>query len=189
MNKLRKTLFLVGLGLLSCVPIQTVAAAIPGDNEAMADSVAPQFMNIRKDYNNLYDNYPRRDTNGKECGLLRVFTSDSSGVSFEGNIVGDVEYRDYAYWVYMPTGSHQLTIKKGDKAIDLDLCRMIDKETAGLPGGVSYSMCGLDNDEYVSLAYYIGQFFSPGRQAVTRFCARIYQCLQQREFGAIQVIL
>lgn len=31
MNMLLKPLFLVGLWLLSCVPIQTVAAAIPGD--------------------------------------------------------------------------------------------------------------------------------------------------------------
>lgn len=173
MNILRKTLCLVGLGLLSCVSIQTDAAAIPADNEAMADSVAQQFMNIRKDFNNLYGSYPRCDANGKECALLRVFTSDSSGVSFEGDIVGDVEYRAYAYWVYMPAGSHQLTIKKDDKAIDLDLYRMIDKDATGLLGGVSYSMCGLDNDEYVSLAYYIDSF-SPEDAKGLRDFAREY---------------
>lgn len=173
MNILRKTLFLVCLGLLSCVSTHAVGAVIQADEGFMNDSVTSRLINIRKDFNNLYGSYPRCDANGKECALLRVFTSDSSGVSFEGDIVGDVEYRTYAYWVYMPAGSHQLTIKKDDKAIDLDLYRMIDKDATGLLGGVSYSMCGLDNDEYVSLAYYIDSF-SPEDAKRLRDFAREY---------------
>ncbi|MDO5395464.1 MAG: tetratricopeptide repeat protein [Bacteroidales bacterium] len=51
----------------------------------------------------------RKDLNGNPCALL-VVLAESNGVKFSGNVIGDVEYKDYKYYVYMSAGSKQLMI-------------------------------------------------------------------------------
>lgn len=41
---------------------------------------------------------PRKDLNGVKCGLIKI-RSVLDGVTFKGNIIGDVEHRDGEYWV------------------------------------------------------------------------------------------
>lgn len=53
--------------------------------------------------------YPRYDLNGKKCGLVKV-QCVLDGLSFKGNIIGDVTHKDGEYWVYMTDGSKQLSI-------------------------------------------------------------------------------
>lgn len=53
---------------------------------------------------------PRKDINGIECALIKV-KNLKPGVSFdEKSVVGDVEYRDGDYLVYVPNGSKRLKI-------------------------------------------------------------------------------
>ena len=56
---------------------------------------------------------PRKDINGIECALLKVQIV-GQGVSFSGNVMGDVEYKGNEYWVYMPNGSKRLKVTHPD---------------------------------------------------------------------------
>ena len=52
----------------------------------------------------------RKDNNGAPSGLVRVQLKEV-GAQFSGNILGDVEYKNGEYWVYMAMGSKRLDIK------------------------------------------------------------------------------
>ena len=54
--------------------------------------------------------YERKDLNGQPCALVKVLLA-SPGAKFEGNMIGDVEYKTGEYWVYMSKGSRELRIK------------------------------------------------------------------------------
>ena len=53
---------------------------------------------------------PRRDPNGRLCALLKV-ALPLTGAKFEGFVVDDVQNHDGEYWVYMPQGKSQITVK------------------------------------------------------------------------------
>lgn len=153
MKRFRKVILSLAYFILSLVSIHAENIPSLDKDVFLHDSVAAQHLKVIKDYRNIYDSHPRKDLNGKDCALLKVITSNDSSITFGGNIVGDVENRDSAYWVYMPSGSHLLQINDGNKILNFDLSCM-NKE-GPLQGGVSYSLCGLDNDDYVSLNHYI----------------------------------
>ena len=52
----------------------------------------------------------RRDANGTPCALVKVQLR-ATGASFEGNIVGDTQFRTNEYWVYLTEGTKMLRIK------------------------------------------------------------------------------
>lgn len=54
--------------------------------------------------------YPRYDFNNKACALIKVILTEQN-VAFEGNIVGNVEFKTNEYWVYVTDGTKQLKIK------------------------------------------------------------------------------
>lgn len=51
----------------------------------------------------------RTDLNGVKCGLVKV-RCVLDGVTFKGNVIGDVQLRDGEYWVYMSNGSKKLSV-------------------------------------------------------------------------------
>lgn len=51
----------------------------------------------------------RLDLNGKPCGLAKV-RCILDGLTFKGNIVGNVEKKEGEYWVYLSDGSRQLSV-------------------------------------------------------------------------------
>ena len=53
---------------------------------------------------------PRNDRNGNPCALVKVQLA-APGASFEGNVIGDSEFKKGEYWVYMSEGSYMLNIK------------------------------------------------------------------------------
>ena len=53
---------------------------------------------------------PRNDKNGNACALVKVQLA-TPGASFEGNVIGDAEFKEGEYWVYMSEGSYMLNIK------------------------------------------------------------------------------
>ena len=54
--------------------------------------------------------YLRPDANGDPCALVKVQLS-TAGAQFEGNVVGQVDYKTGEYWVYMTAGSYMLKVK------------------------------------------------------------------------------
>ena len=54
--------------------------------------------------------YPRKDLNNKECALIKVVITEPN-VTFEGNVIGEVEFKTNEYWVYVSNGTKQLKVK------------------------------------------------------------------------------
>lgn len=52
----------------------------------------------------------RKDLNGNPCALIKV-ELPIKNVLFEGNVVGDVEWKKGEYWVYVPQGTRNIKIK------------------------------------------------------------------------------
>jgi len=52
---------------------------------------------------------PRQDLNGNDCALIKVQIA-APGVTFEGNVMGDVAFAKNEYRVYMPEGSKRLRV-------------------------------------------------------------------------------
>ncbi|MCM1022127.1 MAG: hypothetical protein NC343_07735 [Muribaculum sp.] len=52
----------------------------------------------------------RRDLNNEICALVKV-QLPISGVGFEGNLVGDVQFKINEYWVYLTPGTKFLQVK------------------------------------------------------------------------------
>ena len=57
--------------------------------------------------------YPRKDFNDVYCAIIKVHNL-GTGCSFSGNILGNVEYKDNEYWVYVPHGTKFLTVYHPD---------------------------------------------------------------------------
>lgn len=53
---------------------------------------------------------PKKDINGADCALV-IVQSLKKGMEFEGWVVGDVDYKEDCYWVYMANGSKHLKLK------------------------------------------------------------------------------
>ena len=56
---------------------------------------------------------PRLDINKTPCALIRVKLA-KRGVTFEGNIIGEVVYKNGEYHVYLTSGTQMLNIKHSD---------------------------------------------------------------------------
>lgn len=52
---------------------------------------------------------PRIDINDNACALLKVRLA-LSGAKFKGDVVGNVDYKDSEYWVYLSSGSKRINI-------------------------------------------------------------------------------
>ena len=81
--------------------------------------------------------YERKDLTGEACGLVKVQLA-ATGAQFEGNVIGQVEYRTGEYWVYMTQGSYMLRIKHPD-IVPLDV-NFRDYGVSGVDGKVTYTL-------------------------------------------------
>jgi|AntRauTorcE11898_2_1112593.scaffolds.fasta_scaffold04834_3 formylglycine-generating enzyme required for sulfatase activity len=80
--------------------------------QAVADEF--EVKSFEKDENDLAARrYERMDINGEPCALVKIKT-DLDGLGFESGvgIVGDVEYKEGQYWVYLVSGERRLSIYK-----------------------------------------------------------------------------
>lgn len=55
--------------------------------------------------------HQRMDSLGNPCGLVKVLI-ENPAVSFGGNVVGDVDNKMNEYWVYLPRGTKELSVKR-----------------------------------------------------------------------------
>ena len=73
-----------------------------------------QEMNVTSFDEAVYDlsaaTASRLDLNGKACALVKV-QAPVEGLLFEGNIIGNVDFKGGEYWVYLTEKSTELTIK------------------------------------------------------------------------------
>lgn len=78
-----------------------------------------QQFEIEKLYNEVADltavTSPRVDLNSKPCALLKV-QIPLRGISFEGNVIGNVEFKSGEYWVYLSEGSKNILVKHESKS-------------------------------------------------------------------------
>ena len=79
-----------------------VAAGVRAQ-EMGVESMRPDVMDMTA------ATYQRHDLNGKPCAVVKVRMPE--GAAFEGNIIGDTEYRTGEYWVYMTAGTKFLRVK------------------------------------------------------------------------------
>lgn len=75
------------------------------------DIEVKKFEPLEKDQTTALS--PRKDINGNDCALVLVRTL-KKGMEFDGWVVGNVEYKDDSYWVYMANGAKHINIKHPD---------------------------------------------------------------------------
>ena len=81
--------------------------------------------------------YERKDLAGQSCGLVKVQLA-TMGAKFEGNIVGQTEYKTGEYWVYMEEGAYKLTVKHPN-FVPLDI-NFRDYGIMGVTGKSTYKL-------------------------------------------------
>ncbi|WP_302983608.1 SEL1-like repeat protein [uncultured Muribaculum sp.] len=81
----------------------------------------------------------RRDANNTPCALVKVVLR-AEGASFEGNIVGDTQFRTNEYWVYLTEGTKMLRVKHISARPLMIRFSDYDDETNGLLSKVTYEM-------------------------------------------------
>lgn len=91
----------------------------------------------------------RVDLNGKRCGLVKV-QCVLDGINFSGNIIGDVVHKDGEYWVYLTTGSKQLSISH-PRLLPLDV-KFSNFTQSGIISGNTYRLIlSIPDALYVSI--------------------------------------
>jgi len=88
---------------LSLVFIVTLLNAIVAQ-ELTIKSLTPAPMDLSASQNE------RKDLAGQTCGLVKVQLA-ATGAQFEGNVIGQTEYKTGEYWVYISEGTYMLTVK------------------------------------------------------------------------------
>lgn len=93
----------------------------------------------------------RNDRNGNPCALVKVLLP-TVGVTFEGNVLGDVAFKAGEYWVYMSEGSYMLNVKHPNfyplmvNFRDYDIKKVEGKTTYKLTVGMP-QMVGVNMDD------------------------------------------
>ncbi len=88
--------------LLSLYLVMTVCMVYAQELKVKSMEVSPTDLSA--------STHPRQDKNGVPCGLVKVQLA-AVGAKYEGNVLGDTEYKTGEYWVYMSQGSYMLRIK------------------------------------------------------------------------------
>lgn len=92
-----KRIFLI----CSCLLLLSVAVG--------AQELKPSFERLDRDL--LARTHQRLDLNDEPCAIVRVSAADIESYTFDGNIVGEVDYTSGEAIVYMTKGSRNMTIK------------------------------------------------------------------------------
>lgn len=71
---------------------------------------APHLKSVTMTMDPMTTSMQRLDANGNICSLVKVILPNP-GVSFEGNVVGDIDYKISEYWCYLSPNTKFLKIK------------------------------------------------------------------------------
>ena len=171
-----------------CVCASTFAQSFPVlysdgrlyNNEFVHDSLATKYMSLLPSIDKSTES-PQVDKNEKSCALIQVITANDSTIRFSGNIIGDVEYKDGKYHLYLTEKSHLLRIIKDGRPFDVDLYRIGKRYVDIIDGGETYCLCGLDNDEFVSLNPYTELFHSDDAKLLRNFAHEYIEAFNNRD--------
>lgn len=101
---------------------------------------------------------PRNDKVGNPCALVKVLLP-TVGVTFEGNVLGGVEFKSGEYWVYMSEGSYMLNVKHPNfyplmvNFRDYDIKRVAGKTTYVLTIGMPQTGAALVQMQKLTINY------------------------------------
>lgn len=70
----------------------------------------PQLKSVTMTLDPMTSSMQRFDANGHVCGLVKVILPNP-GVAFEGNIIGDTDYKISEYWCYLSPNTKFLKVK------------------------------------------------------------------------------
>lgn len=116
------------------------------------DIEVKKFEPMEKDQTPILS--PRKDINGNDCALVLVNTL-KKGMEFEGWVVGDVDYKDDAYYVYMANGAKHINIKHPDYQTKKVL--FSEYGIGNVKGGQLYSLCIVDDTkDVINKVYSLG---------------------------------
>jgi TPR repeat protein len=116
------------------------------------DIEVKKFEPLEKDQTTALS--PRKDINGNDCALVLVRTL-KKGMEFDGWVVGDVEYKDDSYWVYMANGAKHINIKHPDYQTKKVL--FSEYGIGNVKGGQLYSLCIVDETkDIINKVYSLG---------------------------------
>lgn len=87
--------------LILSLVLTGVMNAVAQEATVKSFEAAPMDLSAKK--------YSRLDLHGAKCALLKVRVV-APGVTFSGNVMGDVVKRSSEYWVYLPKGTKMLQI-------------------------------------------------------------------------------
>lgn len=76
-------------------------------------AASPILKSVTMTLEPMTTNMQRRDANGSVCGLVKVIIPGKN-IVFEGNLVGDTEYKTSEYWCYLSPNTRYLKIKYPD---------------------------------------------------------------------------
>ena len=111
-----------------------------------------KFEPIAKDQTAVLS--PRKDINGNDCALVMVRTLKKNMV-FEGWVVGNVDYKDDCYWLYMANGAKHLSIKHPDYQTKKIL--FSEYGIGSIKGGQFYNLCIVDyTKDVINKVYSLG---------------------------------
>lgn len=148
------------------------AEADPGLPVFAVDSVKNARLQMLPGLKDDASAEPRYDLNNKLCALIKVAMADTAGVRFYGNIVGDVQYRQGTFWVYVTDGTKLLRLKKGDNDVyNLNFGSMLLKKR--VKSGDTYVLCGFDNDATASVSPEVEAVY-PAVASEMRQCVRAH---------------
>lgn len=76
----------------------------------LAFGKSPQLKSVTMTLEPMTAPMQRTDANGRVCGLVKVILPNPN-VSFEGNVIGEAEYKTSEYWCYLSPNTRFLKIK------------------------------------------------------------------------------
>lgn len=110
-----------------CLTVACIASVLAQEITVKSMTARPMDLSARVD--------GRKDVNDDPCALVKVqLTIDD--VTFDGNIVGNVERRVNEYWVYMTAGTKTLYVKH--PKLETKEVRFSDYDISALEGRQTY---------------------------------------------------
>lgn len=125
----------------------------------------------------------RLDGNGTQCALIKVQTPLTT-MGFEGNVIGNVQYKNGEYWVFVSPGTKQLLLKH--RSINPQMIYFAENGYNSLKSGAVYVLTfENDNiDDSESLIVSSDGFISKGKECELR--KNWYQAFEWFQLAANQ---
>ncbi|MGN1173454.1 MAG: formylglycine-generating enzyme family protein [Muribaculaceae bacterium] len=103
-----KNLRNMGLGMVFKCVMMAILLSVVSFSATGQDMVIRSFE--ARPFDVSASMHKRYDLNNQPCALVKVLLA-AEGAAFEGNVIGNVDYKVSEYWVYMSQGTKRIRIK------------------------------------------------------------------------------